>query len=279
MKLNTLTKTALLVIAGALTIQSAKAQFNPSVAGDDGAAVSGDLVLNFTDDGTTDYELDLGQFSTYTMALHTIDIANIASDLGTLYGSGSFTTAFDSSSLVVGIVGINNSGSTVDGVKNSSVFASDTSLVPYAGETSSTLGGPVSDIAAEYNPAKDTTNPPTDGTPTGGDGAYEVPAANLYGYDKTLSKISSNYPRLDENLDGTAPKLYLDTLQPGASSFVAGTSTEDLNGYFTITSAGEVEFDVPSLSTPEPSTYALMILGGALLACWQLRRKATSSEI
>jgi hypothetical protein len=265
MKLNLVTTAALLAVTGALMTQSAKAQF---------AGNSGDLILSFADNVGTDtgatmnYEIDLGQFSTYTGASSTINIANIATDLTSVYGSSWYSNA----DLQLGIVGVVNNGA-LGGVKNDTVFVSDTSTSPYAAKSGSALGNPVSAAGVLYNPASGTPAPTNGSTAN----SYEVPTSNGASFTTKLSAFSADAPNLETTFGlGTAPTLYLDTLQPGATSFVTGTSAIAANGHFDITSGGEVQYDVPGVAVPEPSTYGLMMLGGALLFFWQARRKSVS---
>src|ERR1700683_458506 len=179
MKLNILTTAALLAMAGALMTQSAKAQFNATQgSGVTGTGNSEDLILSFTDPVGTDtgtatnYELDLGQYSTFANATSTINIANIASDLGLVYGTS--TNFFSNANLQVGILGVNNSGATSNSLPNTTLLVSDASTTPYTGIKGSTAGQDATAAGKIYTPGLDTTNVPTDGSPVNGssDGAY-----------------------------------------------------------------------------------------------------------
>jgi len=251
MKLNLLTTAALLAMAGALMSQPAKAQYsgNPN-----------DLIVSFTDGGSTDYQIDIGQASTYTGASSSINIVNVATDLTAVFGSNWDTN----SSLVFSIEGVSSTGTN-----KYTVYVSDNSLTPYAAQGGSTLSTQNTDIPLLYTPGNDLGNPPTDGSAAN---SYKVSDASGYSFDSYASTGGSTYSANFE-ASVTSPTLYMDILNSTTRS--AGTSSELSNGHFDITSGGEIQFT--GASVPEPSTYALMILGGALLFVWQARRKSVSS--
>jgi hypothetical protein len=74
--------------------------------------------------------------------------------------------------------------------------------------------------------------------------------------------------------------MYLDILQPdspvqSSTHTVQGTVLVE-PGLFTINSAGVVSFGT---AVPEPSTYALMLVGALLLAFQINRRKSSASRL
>ena len=281
MKLNILSTAAALALAGVALSQSAKAQF---VAGNvAGSANDEDLILSFFDNNSsdngsgTDYELDLGNVDRYLNATSTISVANVNTDLSGLYSTGTYST---NTNLGISILGVYGSpdGSTSDtnvtpAITPTSVFVSLKSpLAPYPAGTTTTIGAKYTEVSPIYTPGAVTgANAPTDGSTTG---SFLVPVAN----GSSFKLVSANDGFGTANSSATfglvAPQLYLEELlNNGGKGATAGTAVVDSSGYFTVTSGGEVEFVVAA--TPEPSTYALMLLGGAFLF-WILRRKNAS---
>lgn len=263
MKLNHLTTTlAIVAIAGAAMTQSAKAQFT---SGPSNTATSGDLILSFDDpsESTTDFEVDLGQFTLYTGSSQ-INIVNIASDLSAVYGSGWYSD----SNLSFGILGYNNTGNVVGGDKNDTNFVS-VSGSAFGATTGSNLTNRIATIGKISTPLLDLTNVPTDGTAAN---SFRVSTASGYSYD-AIQKLDGYGTGSEVSFNGsTNPSVLLDTLQPGSTAFATGTSVLSSAG-FSISSAGEVIYDAQV--APEPSTYALVI-GGLLLLVVLKRRQAVA---
>ena len=275
MKLNILSTTALLAMAAVLTAQSAKAQFTSGP--NPGDAASADLILSFNDagDGTTaaavDFEVDLGQLSNFSSTSN-LDITSVSADLGVDYTTSFFTDK----NIQIGIVGTNNSGGTLDGVSDTSMLVSNPSSTAFSAKGGNLLGTDSTKAGVIYTPLGDLTNVPTPGLASM---SYNVKTASKDSYKQVAGAdgfpLSATTTTFGQTGDA-APKLYLDLEQPDADDDSGVGSDTALAGYFDITSAGVVQYIVPSTNVPEPSTYALMVLGGALLA-WQLRRKSTSS--
>jgi hypothetical protein len=278
MKLNILTTAAVLALTGTVMTQSAKAQFVSTNNG--GAANSSDLILSFEDNqvgnsasgipadqgSSTNYELDLGSVDQYLGATSNINIANISADLTSVYGSGFFTN----SNLVLGILGVNNSGAAdaTNGALSNTIYVSLTNpLVPFPAESKSVEGGRAGTVGNLYSPNAGSPAP-TDGATAG---SFEVSTANPSGFFNINSTDGfGSGSTTTFTAAGIAPQLSLETLyyaSAGGSGSKLGSSAVD-NGYFTVSSGGEVEFIA---ATPEPSTYALMFL------FWQIRRKSVSN--
>jgi len=261
MKINLLTTAAAIAFASALAAQPAKAQFTAG-----GAANNGDIILSFYLSGnSTDFEVDLGQFSIYDSAASTINIENIATDLSNDYGSNWFSNG----SLTFNLVGsVPAAGGVTDISKGDSLLVSTTSTTAYPDTDKSALGPDVTKAQLLYDPADGSGTAPTDGSSAN---SYAVPISNGSSYSTLSGQIG--YTAISTNFGSGTPSLYLDLLQPGAGNTGTGTSTE-LPGTFQISSTGEVSYVLAA--APEPSTYALMILGGAALFFWNARRKSVS---
>jgi len=280
MKLNLLTTAALLAIVGTTMTPSAKAQFTANVGG---AANSEDLILSFadntsTDNGsTTNYEVDLGSADKYLIATSTINIANISSDLSSIYSSSSF---FTNPNLSISILGDNEGvtdSSAGFNITNKSIFVSLSNPAnPYSAQSNGTLNSDYTAADQIYKPNASGLNTPTDGAAAG---SFLVPTANSASFFTINSTDGLNTQSSAAFTSaGVAPELYLETLVHGAGSKTTtlGSTDIDTTGYFTVTSGGEVQYVVASAAAPEPSTYALMVLGGARFF-WHIRRKSVSS--
>jgi hypothetical protein len=271
MKLNILTTAALLAIAGTALTQSAKAQFSSTNPNGNGS--NEDLILSFSQgtNSANDYELDLGNADKYLDATSTISIANVLSDLNSFDANGFDTDA----GLSLNITGVYIGSAADTGapgytINNDTLFgAVGSSTSKIAGISPATQGTDAGFADDIYSPGGTTNNPATDGSAAG---SFFVPTANVASYQTLKTKDGvGNSVAFSAN---GSPDLYLDVLTHG-SGFTAGASTVDGNGFFTVTSGGEVEYVVPAAS-PEPSTYALMALGAGLLF-WQIRRKSVAS--
>jgi hypothetical protein len=258
MKLNLVTTAALLATAGALMTQPAKAQF---------VGLSGDLILSFSDSvgadtgSGTNYEIDLGQVSLYKNATSTINITNIDTDLKSVYGNGFFSNG----NLTFQLSGEQVTSGTVE-----QVYLSTPSTTPFAGTGTTNLSGTESAAASLYTPALDTSaNAPVVGSTVG---SYKVPTANLYSWSSQSAPILTSYAPSTTfgQAGGVDPTLKLDIFQ--TTSHSAGTSSL-LSGVFDISSSGEVSYDL--IAAPEPSSYAMMLIGGVVLM-GLIRRKSSS---
>ncbi len=279
MKLNLLTTTAFLAIAAAASMHSAKAQFTTTNSG--GAANSEDLILSFADNtsgdngATTNYEFDLGSADTYLNATSTIQIGNILTDLNATYSN-----FFTNPNLSISILGDNNSGATDSSsglnITNGSIFVSlNNPLNPYPAQSNSTMNGDFTAVNQIYSPNSASSNLPTNGAAAG---SFKVPTANSASFSSLNAVDGLNTQTSASFSTSGAPDLYLETLIHGAGnkSTTTGSAFVDTTGFFTVTSSGEVEYEVGAAATPEPSTNALMLLGAGILF-WHVRRKSVSS--
>lgn len=268
MKLNILTTTALLALAGTALTQSAKAQFTSNFAG---TANVGDLILSFADNttsdngNTTNYEVDLGNFSQYQTATSTIPIVNIASDLNSIYSSSNPLTNPNIAFSLLGYTDVSTTNnSLLIGIANPSA--------PNGAQADSVVGNAEGAVEPIYSPGTAPSNLPTDGTAKG---SFIVPTVNGSSYNTAAPNVG--FPTAISLTAAGAPDIYLEQITHANSTknTVVGGDNVDTTGYFTVTSGGEVEYVVAS-AAPEPSTYALMALGAGFLV-WQLRRKSVSS--
>lgn len=251
MKLHTL-KTAMLALAGlALIASSAKAA---TLAYNDG-----DLFIGFNNGGTQDYLIDVGQASQFTASSQfTLNLGATGADLNSTFG-GSW---FGSSTVQWGAAGATTFG---DGpAAGDTVWATSTSTTPWSDSfDQSTPTGALATIGGNFNGGTSTTNSNfalVEATSNGASWAsFESVANGGTGNAANSSTSGSLSGYFQPGIVGTtSQKLYLTQLTEG------DTSAGQPLGYFQINSSGTVTFTGAS-AAPEPSTYALMILGGAAL--------------
>ncbi len=246
MKLHTL-KSALLAIAGlALIASSAKAQ---TVYND------GDIFIGFNNGGTNDYLIDVGQASQFVGVTGTVNlsIGNTGADLSAIFGAG-----WDSSSaLKWGAAGATTFG---DGAANpNTVWATSTSTTPWSNSfDQSTPVSALATIGGNFGGNSSTANSSvaleeaTSGAASWA--SFESVANGGTGANSTAGSFAYFVPGV---VGTTTQNLYLSQLNEGDTS--AGPAL----GFFSIASNGQISFT--AAAAPEPSTYALMILGGAAL--------------
>ena len=241
--------TALVAVAGAFVAQSAHAGTY--------TGASGDLILSFESSTTgdnNDLMVDLGPGSGF--AANTPFSLDLSADLVAQFGA----TWYMDSNLIYSIAGGSGAGG-----QNPILYASDPTTTPFTSEsTASSLSGDINKVNAVLTPSSPTAGlsptPYTDG------GVDVVAKASSNSYHNasptgTYGALSATSATSIQN------QMALDVEKKSGSSVL----TTDV---FTVTAAGLVTFG-PAL-VPEPSTYALMIFGGALLI-FALRRKSASS--
>jgi hypothetical protein len=257
MKLNPFKISALAFAALALVATSAQAQSTLNYN-------EGDLLLGFDNGGTSDYVMDLGsatQFTT-TASFTLTGLGNFQTDLSNTFGS-----SWNSTSTVLWGAGAENSA-------NDALWATSSTSTPwhdsfdqstpvsaldtigtnsYAGSTS-TANSPKGLIETTSN---DSSWASFESVANGGTGnsANSAGSGSLSGYF------------LPGIMDATSSKLYLSEMTEGSTS--SGTEL----GYFQVNSAGTLTYTGVS-AVPEPSTYALMILGGVLMLGWKFGRRS-----
>jgi hypothetical protein len=291
-------KAALLSLTGvALLTVAAHAQTTIS---------TGDLILGVEDQNgkvSNDYEVDIGNISTFlsydrsNAAGTVINVANLNADLTATFNESTYETpgtystnpALNQVDIAFGIFGTsgNNTALNQTGYANNTLFLSNPEATPgtigsnLSPDTGSSNGAPYleSQIAsAETGPAFSGFS----GEPETGSGldATSVSAAgsNSFSSREGGSAFETGFNDLNDfsgNLSGsnvagpTGAVSDLDVILP------TNNSTATAIGAFEFTSGGELEF-ITVAAAPEPSTYALMFVGAALLA-WQLRRRSFNS--
>ena len=250
MKLHTL-KTAVLALVGlALVASSAKAatlNYN-----------DGDLFIGFVNGGTQDYLIDVGQATQFFGVSGTITLSGLggtATDLNSTFG-GSW---FGSASVKWGAAGTTDFGTDSSNSGNT-VWATRTSTTPWTDSgNQSSPNSSIDTIAnGDFVGNASTANSSVAMVQTASNGAswasFESVANGGTGANSTSGSIGAYFQPSIEGL--TNQKLYLTQLTEG------DTNPGQSLGYFQINSGGTITF---TNAVPEPSTYALMILGGAAL--------------
>jgi hypothetical protein len=251
----------------------------------------GDLILGFTSSGTgssTNLEVDLGSVNTYqAQAAGTYIIADLSSDLNTVYGSSVNTSALD-----FGIVGTNSTNTTptfgtYDAsyvVRATFVGAAETTpgspATPYGEAGAGSYTGPISNVVGVLG-----LTSAAQGFPTGT--SLSDITGHVSGVGTTLKGITIGASALGSfsqaggatgfNLPNAAAQFQQTTSLSGAAvevfatAPVNGGTSVDINpnsSYFELLGNGTLEFVV----VPEPSTYAA-IVGVAVLGYALLRRR------
>jgi hypothetical protein len=261
---------AVLALAGtALLTQAAQAAGTNTYS-------TGDLLLGFSESGATnDYLVDLGSASTYlndaasnpgqTFTVSTSLNADLSSS--SLFGSGWETN----SNVTWGIAGATTAATTLSGVPNSTLFFSEEAGSSALLAKSAGTQGPVTNsingsLGTDFNNSATTSNNSSATIElASGSTSWATLSANAFGAGYDI--VSTGTPG-DSVLD-----LY--ELEPlTATGRGAPTSAPGiLVGDFSLNSSGTLDFTAAgSEVVPEPSTYALMGAGMALLF-WRLRRK------
>jgi hypothetical protein len=251
MKLYTL-KTIMLAFAGlALIVSSAKAA---TLTYNDG-----DLFIGFNNGGSQDYLIDVGQASQFTTSSQfTLSLGGTGTDLSSIFG-GSW---FGSSTVQWGAAGATTFGNGPAAANT--VWATRTSTTPWANSfDQSTPTGALATIGGNFNGSGSTANSNfalLEATSNGASWAsFESVANGGTGNAANSSTSGSLSGYFQPGIMGlTNQKLYLTELTEGS------TNPGQAIGFFQIASNGQVSFTGAS-AAPEPSSYALMVLGGAVL--------------
>ena len=254
MKLRLLSMAFLALAGTAFFTNSAKAD----------AYTQGDLVLGFTQQGgANDFVIDLGQASTFATATGTINVTglgNFSADLASAFGSGYATD----STVEMGIFG--DTGLTAsEGYSKGTLF-----------ESSALVGGvslaPVGESYGGQNLSQSAF-----GTFTVDFFNNDLPTANSSGSIESSSSAESfaagNPPpgvlgafKTGFDIDAspsTTNELSLYATEPTTSG--GNGQTTDL-GYFTVSGNSVTFTSSATAAVPEPSTYAMVLVGGLALA-------------
>jgi hypothetical protein len=277
---NQLIKTVILAVIGAaLALQAADAQITPNAA--NGDLIFGAETINGGTASGTDLEVDLGSISNFTLTAK-LTFSNVSSiDLGSVLGTG-YATASNDFWSVVG----SNGTSDVGGYFQDAAFLTITTP-------------PASGTLDSQNTLKANTNGPIVGVYNGANqqattGFVSAPNSNGSGAELAVSN-SGSYSTWEGSAAGASTffglqgvgttsfgsggTLALYVLNSGgdgtANRNAAGTTTE--LGTFSYTKSGGLVFTGIDFGVvPEPSTYALMLSGLAVLFFIQRRRALKS---
>jgi hypothetical protein len=221
---------------------------------------AGDLYLGlWSNDSSTytkDLVIDLGSYSTYSSATGTIYLGNYSSVLNSTFGNDAWLT---NSTLYSNIIGLSSSSNLY-----SPVYASAATSDTYADVSKSSLKTYVTS-------SKNTLNYAVDGTATTVDGttAYTQTVDGTSWGEKIDGGVFNGNAGSFSQQDSEGTFTYYVNTYTGAGT---STDTTQLTGYFTLDSAGNVYYNV----VPEPSTYALMILGCFVLY-WSFKRRSAAT--
>lgn len=257
----------------------------------------GDLFLGFNEPGvSSDYLVDLGPASYFlslaqspgTTDITTSDysgagLGNIADDLSTVFGTSWYANSTtQGTNLQWGIAGSTETKlqSPVLGLPNDTLFFTVGEVTPGSGST-----GPqafstnaqnnattriINGLAIAYNGLSATGSSPfgaieaTSGPDTVSNnwGSYN-PGSEAFGEDNNIEQPTSG-----TSIGPTNSQLDLYELEPtDAGGSANGTELGD----FTLSNSGQLEFT--SAAVPEPSTYATVGLGAALLLLFRRRTR------
>ena len=231
---------------------------------------AGDIFLgveDITNPSGSDYEVDLGNISTFQNFTGTIDLGNVSADLTTAFGASPFSNG----NLNYGIIGTSGNLGASGYVANT-IFISNPQIVngvpnvpnldqsnglqgTQRGIIATFEGGTLGAFAPEA--ANGAVFPDATILPAGGADSFStLEGGTGFGTgDSDLATLAT-----DEDLTVNVP-----TTVKGAN--VLGT---DL-GYFSFSTNGDLLYTSYAIATPEPSTYALLAIG-ALVGFWQFRR-------
>jgi hypothetical protein len=255
--MNKLIITAVLALSSAACFgTAAKAQ----------AFTEGNLLLDFrinSNNTANNLEVDLDPLTPFNFSVSQASVAGFSvGDLTAAYGSSWSST----SGLVFSLVAEGGNGS-------SNVFLSDPGNVHTITPSSPTQGN-TTQISAVYGEHNGTS------TLTGDDAFIVMPSsADNNSYTDVITNVNAipygannDYGFVpfstEASATGSSDSITLYEQTPSARGVVA-TSTE--LGTFTLTSNGNLAYSAYSSAAPEPSTYALMGLGGLVL--FAMRRR------
>ena len=228
---------------------------------------SGDLLLGFSEAGASnDYVVNLGLASTFTNASpgssFTVSDGNIGADLSS---SNLFNSGWASNSSVqFGIVG--DSGTTLF----FTAPAGTPALTERAGGTVTSIEGQIASLGSDFDGQ-------TIGTANSSVALIEsASGGSSWASLSDNGGVAFKYTQTSNIVSNTIPSssvLDLYELVPHSGTSTPGT----LLGDFTLSSGGVLTFQAEgAAAVPEPSTYALMGAGLAVLF-WRVRRKTAQA--
>jgi hypothetical protein len=273
MKNNLKKAVTLAVIGAALALQGAQAQIVP-------AATFGDLIFgaeNLTAGVASgnDLEVDLGSISNFTTTAQ-LSFPNVsATDLLNVLGSG-YATSTVSSWSVVGTNGGTASGASVGGYHKAASFLTF-NADPGAVTGNFLAGSTVGLIASTYNGINGNGGGFTAGS-NAESGILATSNTTSYSYNEGTSSSQTTYFNFSNNGTttfggGNTLNLYAFNTQGDTRTQMGQLGTDTLLGSFSYSSSGGLTFTGADYVVPEPSTYAMMLLGVAALFFWQYKRR------
>jgi hypothetical protein len=273
---NQLKKTVILAVIGAaVALQGASAQIIPNAA--NGDLIFGAETVNSGSPAGTNLEVDLGSISNFTLT-DKLTFANVSStDLGSALGTG-YSTATNDFWSVVGT----NSSSDIGGYNQFAAFL--TLNTTPAAQSKTTLSATNSDISGVYNGLNQTAATGFVAAPNSNGAGAELAASNSGSYSTwegggTAATTFFNFSGGGSTTFGSGNTLSLYVLNTGGDGNgnrnVVGTET--LLGTFSYTKTGGLVYTgIDFAVVPEPSTYALLVSGLAVLFFIHRRRALNS---
>jgi hypothetical protein len=261
-------KSALLALIGLALVA-------PSAGASTITVTNGDLLLGVEATSGTgsayDYEVDLGQFTTFTAVAPggSLDLSSLVlnSDITGTGGSGGFGSNTNDIFSVVGSTGDGTgTGQVIGTALSGTTFYTSTTL--YTAQTSSST----SQTRADINSVGALLNGST-ATTTNGKATFINISANAQSYTTEENTSSSQFFSLP--LTGTALVNggTLSLYENNANAALGHTNdagTLTLLGTFSFANGNDFKF---TAAVPEPSTDALMALGGLLLLAVLVKRR------
>jgi hypothetical protein len=289
-KINIIPPALLAAAALAALAPSARAQTTLSYS-------TGDLVLGFNDPNVAgdDYVVDLGQASYFLTLAQTpgttnvtasdpayggASLGNLASDLSTIFGTTWYDNNAQGDNVQWGIIGASGKSAATGSIPKDTIFLTQPENFPGAGSNDPSEGSTgtqtgwnnqiigFTTVGNGFNAATTSTNSNyAVEEPTSFTDAWSNNNLNSNAFGTNLNIEQSQNAGLTD-IGPTNSQLDLYELLPTSEG---GTGTGTELGSFTLSTSGQLEF---TSAVPEPSTYAAVILGAALLYVFRRPRKS-----